>query len=342
MPGWIMGETMILPPAPARCVECGTLSLHAGPRVASVKGSAVYVEIRIHGDLEELWRLTQTPELHERWDLRFSEIQYLPRPDAAQPQRFLYATRIGWGMRIVGGGESVGENNGSAGRTSALRFWSTDPRSLIREGSGYWRYVPTDDGVRFLTRYDYQSRFGSAGAAFDKIVFRPLMGWATAWSFDRLRLWIERGIDPAVAMQRSLIHAIARTSLAFIWIYQGLIPKLVFRQSSGELDTVRGFGLTAGLAGQALTFVACIELLFGASLVLLWRARSLFLINIAALVILGFVAFMSDRRLFIGQFNPATLNSAMIALGVVGWLAAQDLPTARNCLRREPERPPEQ
>ena len=25
------------------------------------------------------------------------------------------------------------------------------------------------------------------------------MGWATAWSFDRLRLWLEEGIDPATS-----------------------------------------------------------------------------------------------------------------------------------------------
>ena len=89
----------------------------------------------------------------------------------------------------------------------------------------------------------------------------------------------------------------------------------------------------------ALMFVACIEIIFGASLLLLWHVRSLFLINVAALVVLGVAAFISQPRLFIGQFNPATLNLAMVALGIVGWLAAHDLPTARNCLRREPKRP---
>ena len=79
--------------------------------------------------------------------------------------------------------------------------------SLIREGSGYWRYVPTGDGIRFLTWYDYRTRFGPFGRVIDRLIFRPLMGWATAWSFDRLRLWIERGIDPALSMQRSLAHA---------------------------------------------------------------------------------------------------------------------------------------
>jgi len=52
--------------------------------------------------MQSLWDHTQRPELHERWDLRFSEISYLPRPDANEPQRFRYATRIGGGITIEG------------------------------------------------------------------------------------------------------------------------------------------------------------------------------------------------------------------------------------------------
>jgi hypothetical protein len=48
---------------------------------------SIYVEIRIRGGMDELWRRTQDPGLHERWDLRFSEIVYLPRPDETRPQR---------------------------------------------------------------------------------------------------------------------------------------------------------------------------------------------------------------------------------------------------------------
>ena len=51
---------------------------------------SIYVEIRIRGAVEELWRLTRTPELHERWDLRFTSITYLERADPSEPQRFRY------------------------------------------------------------------------------------------------------------------------------------------------------------------------------------------------------------------------------------------------------------
>jgi hypothetical protein len=43
--------------------------------------------------------------------------------------------------------------------------------------------------VRFLTGYDYGTRFGLPGQVIDRLALRPLLGWATAWSFDRLRLW---------------------------------------------------------------------------------------------------------------------------------------------------------
>jgi hypothetical protein len=46
-----------------------------------------------------------------------------------------------------------------------------------------------------------------AGRVFDRLVFRPLMGWATAWSFDRLRLWIERGLEPEVVRRKSVLRA---------------------------------------------------------------------------------------------------------------------------------------
>src|ERR1035438_9869034 len=75
-----------------------------------VSGSpGIYVEIRVDADLEEVWRLTQDPALHQRWDLRFSRIEYLPRPILSEPQCFLYETRIGFGLSIHGTGERVGE-----------------------------------------------------------------------------------------------------------------------------------------------------------------------------------------------------------------------------------------
>lgn len=152
---------------------------------------SLYVETVIRTDLDTLWRHTQDPELHERWDLRFARITRLP----GAPGRFLYATKI-LGIVISGTGIHAGERARPDGsRTSALRFASDDTLSLIESGSGYWRYTPTEDGVRFVTGFDYATRWGAFGR-FADLLFRPLFGWMTAWSFDRLRLWLETGAPP--------------------------------------------------------------------------------------------------------------------------------------------------
>ncbi len=175
----------------------------------------------IRSSMEQLWEGTQAPELHEQWDLRFSEIRYLPRASEDEPQRFLYVTKIGFGLTIAGEGESVGTYYKETGeRTSALKFWSDDPKSLIRKGSGYWRYIPREEGIRFLTWYDYETRFGAVGRLVDTLVFRPLLGWATAWSFDCLRLWLEKGRSPASSIRLSLISAGAMAAFMAAWLYR--------------------------------------------------------------------------------------------------------------------------
>jgi hypothetical protein len=63
---------------------------------------SIYVEVLVRAPLETLWAHTQTPELHERWDLRFSRIDYLPQAHESEPQRFRYTTRVGLGRgRVV-------------------------------------------------------------------------------------------------------------------------------------------------------------------------------------------------------------------------------------------------
>jgi hypothetical protein len=90
----------------------------------------IYVELLIKVPMDLLWQHTQVPSLHERWDLRFSTITYLPRPNTDAPQRFRYVTRIGLGLEVAGDGETMGARDlGDGSRSSALR---SAPRVLSR------------------------------------------------------------------------------------------------------------------------------------------------------------------------------------------------------------------
>lgn len=296
----------------------------------------IYVEIRVRAPLEDLWEHTQNPVLHQQWDLRFSRIEYLPRTDDSQPQRFLYATRLGPGLTIRGEGETVGEREDLGGaRSSSLRFWSEDSRSLIREGSGYWKYIPAEDGVRFLTLYRYEVRFGWMGRCFDRAVFRPLMGWATAWSFDRLRLWLEDGLDPGLTRDRALAHAAARSGVAFTWIYHGLVPKLLFLHPDERLLLELG-GISQSAIPGALAGLGLLEVVFGLLVLILWNKTWPLFATIAAMLLATVGVAATAPSFLIAAFNPVTLNLLVTVLAIVALLTHAKRPSARSCLRREP------
>jgi hypothetical protein len=169
----------------------------------------VHVETIIGAPLERVWAATQDHREHARWDVRFGRIDPIP---GTAPAAFTYATSVLPGVEIAGFGVHGGERRQDGGAVSSLRFGSDDRRSPIREGAGYWRYTPVDGGVRFLTGYGYRTRWGRAGRLFD-LGFGPVFGWATAWSFDRLRIWLEHGVPPERARLHAAIELLLRGGL---------------------------------------------------------------------------------------------------------------------------------
>jgi hypothetical protein len=260
----------------------------------------------------------------------------------------LYRTRVGFGLKIDGQGESVGERDGASGeRTSSLKFWSDDLKSLIKAGSGYWKYVPCGgkDGaggdarlstIRFFTWYDYETRFGVFGKVIDRCVFRPLLGWATAWSFDRLRLWIEKGISPEASRDRALTYTLARGTVAFIWFYHGLVPKLVYHNRA-ELDLLSRIGTSPENLHKAATLAGISEIASAFLLLIFWRQTWLLWLTVALMIAGIPVVAISAPEYLSGAFNPVTLNISLAALATIALLSKRDMPTAANC-RRKPEK----
>jgi uncharacterized membrane protein YphA (DoxX/SURF4 family) len=297
---------------------------------------SIYVEILVRAPMDVLWAHTQTPALHEQWDLRFSQIHYLPKAHATEPQRFRYTTRIGFGFELSGEGETAGQRNLPDGScSSALRFGSAEPLSIIREGNGYWKYIPTADGIRFLTWYDYRTRFGALGAFFDRLIFRPLIGWATAWSFDRLRLWLEQRVDPAQAMRQTLVHFMARAALAAVFAYQGVVPKILTRNVD-EAAMLRDLGASADVTNAASIALGILELAFAAALLIAWHRRWPAVACVASMLVATAMVGLNSPRYFTSAFNPVSLNLAVACLAMIDLVVLSGLPSAARCLRRPP------
>lgn len=299
-----------------------------------MKRRPLYIETKIKCDFKTLWTNTQEPSIHQQWDLRFTEIEYFPKNDPTDPQKFLYSTKVGFGIKVDGIGESVAtktKDNGES--TSVLKFSSDSKISLIKQGSGYWKYVPEADGIKFFTGYDYETRWGLFGKLIDKFVFRPLMIWATAWSFDCLKNWIEKGLHPKQALNAQISVLLVNLTLGIIWIYQGLIPKILFTDT-GEIEILRQSGLFNGNEENILTIIGVAEIAFGVALIFIQR-KALQYLNILGLCLLTVGAIFSDLMIFTLPFNPFSLNISMIALSIIAILNFSNLPKASNCITKQ-------
>ena len=298
-----------------------------------MKSKPIYVEIPINSEMEKLWNATQKPELHEQWDLRFTSITYLPKEES-EPQHFNYKTNIGFGLNIAGWGKSVGTFHArDESRTSSLHFGTDQAISIIREGKGYWKYAPEQDSIRFLTQYDYKTNFGIFGRYFDFLIFRPLIGWATALSFDVLKRWLEKGESPSSQYKQLFSHWMITILFSFIWLYQGLVPKLIYKHPEEILMTSSLLSFTTISASFIVSSVGFLEVVFGLTWLLYKNKRKLLGLQLVLFPLLTFSAILADPTTLSHPFNPLTFNMSLFILTLVGFFISKDIPTAKNCKR---------
>ncbi len=254
----------------------------------------IYVATEMKTTIEKLWEYTQEPDLHTEWDARFTEISYLEKKEG-EPQKFLYKTKIGFGLEIGGEGESIGEIRKETGeRISSLKFWTDNTLSLIRIGRGYWKYTPHKECIHFETQYDYDTRYGRIGNVIDSYMFRPLLGWATAWSFDALKLWLEKGLHPRLLIRRTMTYWLVCFLFAFVWIYQGIVPKIIFSHP----EEVKMLSLIGSNESSVfiLKMIGILEIIFGAIWVLPLPKRKIFIMHIVMLIALTIASRMDEYR----------------------------------------------
>lgn len=122
-------------------------------------------------------------------------------------------------------------------------------------------------------------------------------------------------LPPLLPPHQAIIHA----TLALTWIYQGLVPKLMFPHT-GELEIMATVPLLQANAALWVQIAGILEILFG--LLFLWPhfSRPLHMVNILALLALGAGALFIQPLTFIALFNPVSLTLAMAALSLVSLL----------------------
>lgn len=114
-----------------------------------------------------------------------------------------------------------------------------------------------------------------------------------------------------------LSYAICRGTIAFVWFYHGLIPKLLYLHED-ELAMNMATGLSQAGAAQLATVAGVLEIVMGVVVLIFWRQRWPLLLTASAMVgLLGFVC-LAQPELLVAAFNPVTTNLAVLALAIVG------------------------
>jgi len=144
-----------------------------------------------------------------------------------------------------------------------------------------------------------------------------------------LRLWIEMGTRPQVALNLWLAKIMARVSLACVWLWEGLIPKLILVRAS-EVDLVARSGLYLYDARFTLHALGLAEVLFG--LWLLTGRAERFTAGLAAAgaVILGALVALLEPSSLWDPLGGISKNLGLVGCSAAVWLLAPLAPGARQ------------
>lgn len=125
----------------------------------------------------------------------------------------------------------------------------------------------------------------------------------------------------SASKQLATVHAVARVTLAFVFLWHGLVPKLLFKHPD-ELALMRDSGLSAAGAARAVMVIGVAEVVYAIVLLLAWRVRALLLAATVAMVVITPGIVFGSPRFIPAAFTPVTLNLCVAVLGVIGWMAA--------------------
>ena len=119
---------------------------------------------------------------------------------------------------------------------------------------------------------------------------------------------------------------LCRVVLAFSWIYQGAVPKIVC-QSRGEIDLLGHVIPVYQWVCEAIFWIGAGEIAFGL-LLLFAKGSWLLWLNIVALTGLLLFVLLFEPAMFTLPFNPLTLNISLIAISVIALIEIHNIKPA--------------
>jgi uncharacterized membrane protein YphA (DoxX/SURF4 family) len=123
--------------------------------------------------------------------------------------------------------------------------------------------------------------------------------------------------------RETLVYRIARGVVAFIWIYHGLVTKIIARDHD-EFALLAAGGISPAHQLPVLFTVGALEIFFGLLILGLWRTRWPLLLSALAMVAATVGVAASSPHYLATAFNALTFNSAVAALSVIAFVSTPD------------------
>ena len=115
---------------------------------------------------------------------------------------------------------------------------------------------------------------------------------------------------------RALASLVCRGAIAFVWLYQGLVPKLLGPHHD-EMTMTLALGVTPAAATVVAYAAGSCKAILGVAMLALRRQAWPLWLTIALMVCLLGYASWAAPWLLLGAFNPVTSNVAVAALALV-------------------------
>ncbi|PPD43238.1 MAG: hypothetical protein CTY16_13765 [Methylobacter sp.] len=122
----------------------------------------------------------------------------------------------------------------------------------------------------------------------------------------------------------TLVLQICRFSVAFVWFYQGLVPKILGPHRD-ELLMNGSLGMAEASAVNLAYVGGSLEILLGIGVLVFYQQRWPFLVTIAAMLGLWLCVAVYSPLFLLAAFNPTTVNLTVVALSVIALLARKPI-----------------
>lgn len=125
-----------------------------------------------------------------------------------------------------------------------------------------------------------------------------------------------------------MIEIISRLSLILIWIYHGLVPKIIFKHEQEVLMNSIFFPFLP--KEFTLWFSGIMELIYAGLLILFFRSAVMLYPSLLFSVFATLAIWIKIPELFEHAFNPFSTNLAVFALSLINLIALRKKQSASD------------